>query len=283
MGPVLRGSRFASRRTDSRLRIRLDIACRYRNRFACRRGLCGGQCAECERRRSAIRDRRAPRARVARSRSGGGAIIRAGSNFAWTEVGEAQMRSGASALCRGAGNIICGCHAARKSARPDAAGARYPRQRGRDRGRGHAGDRRAAASFRDRDAPDLAPRAQRGRARRADRAASCAQDAAWRWSAMPGRRRSAIPARASCARCARRGSGGADSGRERRDRRGVRRRARCRALLFLGFLPAAPRRGASCSPRRAAALRARDLRGAASRSRDRRRARRRRWAASARW
>ena len=83
--------------------------------------------------------------------------------------------------------------------------ARCSRQRRYDRGRGYARDRRAAAALRHRDAPALAARAQRS-ARAARIVEALAAGAASRSSATPARRRSAIPVRGSCARCATRDS-----------------------------------------------------------------------------
>ena len=141
-----------------------------RRRFACRRSLRSGQCrAMRTRRRSRIRHRASAFPHARSSRSGGGRSYERGRISHGRSGGARQVRMTRPPLSRGAGNIICGCHAARKSARPDAAGGRRPGQRGRDRGRGYARDRRAAAALRHRDAPDLAPRAQRSGARRRDR------------------------------------------------------------------------------------------------------------------
>ena len=156
-------------------------------------------------------------------------------------------RRGGRTLLRGTRNIICGCHTPRKSARPDAAGDRHPRQRGRDRGRGYARHGRAAAPLRHRDAARFAARAQRGGARRGHRAriARGKERRAGERRRHAGDQRSRGAARARRARGGM--SGGARSRRVRRDRGGLGRGPRPPiACCSWASCPRQPRRGANC-------------------------------------
>ena len=115
-------------------------------------------------------------------------------------------------------------------------------ERRRDRRRGHARDRGAAAAFRHRDAPAVAARAQRGAARRAtsSRLLRAGQERRAGERRRHARRQRSRRARSSRAVRAAGFAGRADSRRQRGRRGDLGRGARRRALRFSsGFLPAA--------------------------------------------
>ena len=119
--------------------------------------------------------------------------------------------------------------------------------------RGHARHRDAARAPRHRDAAVRGARPQRGRARRRDRRGARAAARASRSCTTPARPASAIPARASCGRCATRASGRAGA-RALRGRGGSVRRGARRGALRVRRLPADAGEGA---PRAARDARAR--------------------------
>ena len=204
--------------------------------------------------RERMRQHSAATARGAAQSGDGGRSCGPESNLDVDESGDAadiRRRDGTRALSRRAGNIICGCHAARKSARPDAARARRPRQRRRDRGRGHARDGACCCAT---------TASRRGRCRctsttkrrapsrsssmlRAGRSVALVSDAGTPAVSDPGARLVRAVRDAGLA-------GRADSRRERGDRRDLGGGARGRAVrCSWASCPRRRRRGASCSPR----------------------------------